>query len=309
MRVVSSAKTKLILFGEHAAVYGYPAIGHPLPWKLEITLSPAEEMKWNSASLEERHKKKLDHLLGSLPEIFPELSKAPPFEISITSDAPIGVGLGSSAALTVALTRAIFLFVEKEIETQLIWERAHALEKIFHKTPSGIDTGISAYEALSAFEGQNGKLPLRAEFKSASLPLVIGALPRDSDTATLVSGLKMKKDTDKNTVFQLEKLGGIAARAISKFGKNPLAFSEIGELAWQAQEILQSLGLSTDSLDKMLEAGRKLNALGGKLSGAGGGGAYFLIAKDRLSANKLARALKLYAEEHAIFHSLLPSSI
>ena len=66
---------------------------------------------------------------------------------------------------------------------------------------------------------------------------------------------------------------------------------ELGRLAGEAQELLAALGVSTPALDRILEAGRAAGALGGKLSGAGGGGAFFLVCSDEDTAGRVRQAI------------------
>jgi len=317
MRSVGQAYTELILFGEHAAVYGYPAIGLGLPWTVTVSLSPAEEMRWITPELAPKHTSKLEDLLQQLPVVFPEISAEPPVEISVDAGAPIGIGFGSSGALCVALTRSLFSYLdmEQKYETEkdklyAIWKYSHELEKIFHNTPSGVDTALSTYGKLSYFEGVEGELPKCHVLKDSKIHLVIGALPRESDTGNLVSNLRIQKEQNKNFEILIKQLGDIAAEAIQYFINPPsnLAF-ELGRLANEAQQYLVALGLSSPSLDYILKWGSSCGAVGGKLSGAGGGGAYFLIAESEPHAQEIALELQSFAIRNEIHHIVPPTSI
>jgi mevalonate kinase len=319
MRTVASAKTKLILFGEHSAVYGYPAIGLSLPWEVTVSITPAEQMQWKIDELDSKHKSKLDELINVIPKIFPELSVSSPIEINIESDAPIGIGVGSSAALCVALTKCLIshLNLEKrkyrpeEEKRHTIWQYAHKLEKIFHDTPSGIDTGISTFENLCYFERKNGMdLPICVQMGPTKLSLIVGALPRQEDTRTLVSSLRKQKESNPEVEKQIALLGRLSSSAINFLSiPNPKKEKKIGLLASEVQKILNNLSFSNPELDSMIQQGITSGATGGKLSGAGGGGCYFLIAESPSQGKEIAQELTQFAEENKIEHVLSPVSI
>lgn len=316
MRAIGKAQAKLILFGEHAAVYGHPAIGLALPQILSITLSPANKMQWTTLNLEPKHTDKLNTLLQYLPNVFPEMSSKPPIEIGIEAESPIGVGLGSSGALCVALTRSLFsyLSLERKYETEkdklfAVWKYAHELEKVFHHTPSGIDTALSTFGQLCYFKGQENNLPKYHPMIEKKIPIVIGALPRNSDTGSLVTNLRNKKDKNSTVKNQVNELGKIATEAIEVITMQHTNVVEIGRLANTAQQHLAALGLSTFALDEMIKVGLSLGATGGKLSGAGGGGAYYLVAQSEAHAKKMTEGLNNHAKKNAIHHLISPMII
>lgn len=315
MHTLGQAKTKLILFGEHAAVYGFPAVGLSLPWRVCVEISPSDKNKWNTLPLDIKHTGKLETLLHTLPKIFPKLNSKGPFEITVKSDAPIGIGFGSSGALCTALARCFCLALElntqhsDNIPQLSLWHYAHELEKVFHLTPSGIDTGISIYETLCSFEKSNGPLPSCHQLTSINLPLIIGALPRQADTASIISALKERIEKKPSYHDHICKLGHLSSEAISalkKTNENPLEF--LGNLATEAQKHLETLGLSTPELSRLIEYGISCGAMGGKLSGAGCGGAYFLLAKTHLEAQQITTQMRHFAEKNQINHALLPTT-
>ena len=101
---------------------------------------------------------------------------------------------------------------------------------------------------------------------------------------------------DAVTAGRLETLGSLAARGIEILeGGQAGRQEELGELCWQAGGILGQLGLGTGDLDRLLDEGRGCGALGGKLSGAGGGGAFFLLFASRPEAEGGAARLRAAA--------------
>ena len=282
MPALGSAPTKLLLFGEHAAVYGYPALGIPLPWKLHVSLSKSKRMEWEIAP---KYHSQLNPILENLNSIFPEIESH--FRISVKSDAPIGMGFGSSGALCVALTRAISTDLKLKLTNQEIWLRAHLLETHFHAHPSGVDTGISTWEQESYFLKNRGALPDYHPIQPVKTPLIVGAFSRLQNTAQLVSSLKERIAHSPELMEYIKELGTIAKNA-STILNNAQQFAD---LANQAQSLLKKLGLSSPELDQVLARGIECGALGGKLSGAGGGGAYYLVCADILSAEQVLSRL------------------
>jgi len=278
------ACAKLILFGEHSAVSGYPAIGLPLPLMMKVTLSSSESA--------------IGELIPHLTRLIPELQQDSPYRLEIQSEIPTGVGLGSSSALCVATVRAAYEYIGEEIEPKKLWKIAHEIEKQYHGKPSGIDTGISAYESLVYFEKKEEELPSHKILERASLHLVIGALPRANNTEELIE--QVQSHERKQEIF--EALGNLTMNAVEKI--NDPGF--IGECANEAQALLSQFALSTPELDQILKFGNSCGAFGGKLSGAGGGGAYFLVAGNQEHAEEIARALSNHIIDQKIPSALRP---
>ncbi|HTX73542.1 MAG TPA: hypothetical protein VMC79_12005, partial [Rectinemataceae bacterium] len=235
--------------------------------------------------------------------------------VSIRGDVPVGLGLGSSAALCVALAEAALrLGQSKENEEvtdrapdrRLVWQLAHAAESAFHGRPSGIDTGLAAlvHAPYTGRGGTPGGTPggtVRLEPHPPDLPgvsaqacpplhLVVGALPRSSNTASLVSSLSGRLVRDADAAPTMRFLGRLTDEAASALRRPDFA-PALGCLANEAEAALESLGLVHEALRPLMNAGREAGALGGKMSGAGGGGAFYLVFEDADSAAAGAEAV------------------
>jgi mevalonate kinase len=304
MGVKGSGHGKLLLFGEHAAVYGYPAMGIALPETVELEIEQAPE--WSLANVPRRFHALLEPVLDRLDAHLHERYGADAVArargaVWFHQIVPTGIGFGSSAALCVALARAALDTVPavqrhgREDQDHEVWALANELERIFHGSPSGIDTGLATLGGAQAFTFDKPGLP-----RPTTLPLppgiiVAAATPRDSNTKTLVAGLKERVQRREDRVLrELEILGGIADRAgeVICSDSPAKAPAELGRLAREAHRVLADLGLSTEVTERCLSIAADNGGLGGKLSGAGGGGAFFAVFQDPEAALKSAGLLR-----------------
>ena len=216
----------------------------------------------------------------------------------LESRIPRGLGFGSSASLCIALAAAV-ASSRGESDTRRIWEWAHRAEQLFHGTPSGIDTGLALLGGLYSFRPAPPRLPQAERLAGIPLHLVVGAAPRRASAGALIGALREKVlAKDQGVEAILERLGRLAAAAAEilrtrgeqREGASPAV--DLGALASKAQSILRGLDLSTPELEDLLREGQASGALGGKLSGAGGGGAFFLICADPETASGAAAALQ-----------------
>ena len=180
-------------------------------------------------------------------------------------------------------------------ETRL-WEIANEAEQVFHGTPSGIDTGLALLGGLRGFRPAPPALPGVRALAGFPFHLVVGSLPRIGTTRALVKSLRERlKTPGDRAIREIEGLGAIAAAAIDLLSVDATGTAhDLAKCATQAQDRLRALDLSTAATDETLEAAIRGGALGGKLSGAGGGGAFFLLypgAEEAVSGAELMRRL------------------
>lgn len=283
---VARGHGKLLLFGEHAAVYGHPAVGMQLDAYLEVSIEPSfqpGEGAWVLPELPPRESRLVRAALDAL-EHAPEGGR-----LGISGTLPMSVGFGSSAAFCTALVRASG--ARASADREALWGEAHRIERVFHGTPSGIDTGLSVYPGASIIYPDPPALPRREAARLPRAALLVGAIPRTSTTAQLVAGIRTMRERDRAAVEQsLHRLGGLSETAASP-QRCPDA-AALGSIADQAQAILRTLGLSTPQLDGALTALHDAGALGAKLSGAGGGGAFYGVFSSIADAEAAAPVLE-----------------
>ena len=296
MGVLGVGHGKLLLFGEHAAVYGYPAVGTGLPLLTEL----AGEGGGAVPSLPKTE------LPAALHELAGAAARRAGGALVVRSALPPGVGLGSSAALCVALARAASM--------PQVWATAHGLERAFHGSPSGVDTGLAQHTGVAALRWPvagrraDGDMPLPTLTRLAAtdLHLVFGAVPRATSTAASVRRVGDARAAGDVVVGDaLAELGSISAAAVATFapvgggaaagggGLGERLGEQLGELASRAQRLLtHALGLGDGEQSRLLDVGQDAGAAGGKLSGGGGGGAFVLFCSGEAVAERVFDAVR-----------------
>jgi mevalonate kinase len=294
-----SGRGKLILFGEHAAVYGYTAVGTSLPCRTRLSLEPVIAGEGGREAVLTPDEKGADRAVFlDLLEEAAALTGSPPNRFAGTwrrrGDVPRSGGFGSSAALCVALSRVI-LDIPGGAYHREVHSLANALERRFHGTPSGIDTGMAADSGAAAWTKGGDSLPERRPVNLPPWHLIYGALPRTGSTAGTVGELRRRMESgDPEVRRSMEELGGISEAFVESCASvsSGADFAlRAASLTNRAQVVLAELGLSAGALETVLELAVSNGALGGKLSGGGAGGAFYLCARNRRSRDELFQRL------------------
>ena len=293
--VKSSAPGKVILFGEHAVVYNRPALAVPVNQvhaDVEV-LDSSRAGIWVHAPVIDLHAELAslpsDHPIASvilkLIQLF-EISQTPNLEINISSTIPIAAGLGSGAAVSVALIRALSSFFSHSLSNHEINSLVFEIEKLHHGTPSGIDNTVITYNMpVYYIKGQ----PIETFKTGKPFTIVIGDTGIPAFTKESVGDVRRiwLKDTNHfESVFnEISQISLIARRSIES-GRPEL----LGELMDQNHALLQEMTVSSPELDKLVTAARGAGALGAKLSGGGRGGNMIALV-EQAKAESVASAL------------------
>lgn len=277
---------KIILFGEHAVVYGYSGIAVPVK-EVNITVIIKQTDSFSYSADRKLYKEEKERLNKLLDLLFFKLNiPKKNLEIIIESSIPISSGLGSSAALSISLIRAISKHFHLDLNKEQINKLGFESEKFFHGTPSGLDSTVITYEKTVYFK--KGKTTLLKIKKPLSFVIADSGIK--SSTKQVVSEVKKKYEEDKEKYSNIfKKIGSITEQAKSFLQEGNVTM--LGILMTQNYYLLKQLGVSNDKLDNLVEVALQAGAYGAKLAGAGKGGNIIAIVNGKVK-DDVVKALK-----------------
>ena len=310
----ASAPGKIILFGEHAVVYGRPALAVPVTQvhaDVEVSDSSKDGIWIDAPDIDlhaELNSLPSDHPLAAVIHKFFASLSSPHFlkekmggqrgvEIKISSTIPVASGLGSGAAVSVALIRALSSHLGRPMTNEKVNALAYEIEKIHHGTPSGIDNTAVAYgKPVYFIKGQ----PMEIFKVGKPFTIVIGDTGISALTKESVGDVRRLWEADKQKWEKVfDKIGEIAKKAKEKIENGEL----IGDLMNQNHALLQDMTASSQELDQLVDAARTAGALGAKMSGGGRGGNMIALVKPEI-AETVARSLKEAGAKNTIITTI-----
>jgi mevalonate kinase len=278
---------KIILLGEHAVVYGYPALAAALDRGVTIAPVPTPAggpLRLDLRAWDVRITAGDDHPVArSLAAIADALDAGRP-TLSLIGDAqiPPGAGLGSSAALAVAVARALLTYSKQPIDTATLTRAAGASEALVHGQPSGVDVALAIAGGTGVFRRSTGLARLTGV---PPLRVLVGSSGAPRSTAAMIERVALATG-GKVDDARLRELGALTDAATQALLAGDL--TALGAAMNRAQIVLADLGVSTEQLDDLCDQARAAGAYGAKLTGAGGGGAVIAIAPRGCEAAVLA---------------------
>ncbi len=271
-KVIVSAPGKLHLSGEHAVVYGKPALIATVGQRMQVILqAQSSKLKAQSEISKIRKRDKyIDEIVRMVEHRFN--TRIAGFNLEIESDIPKGAGMGSSAALAVSLVGALITWLNKPWDLGVINELAYEAEKFKHGNPSGSDPTISTYGGLLWYRKE---LPFLKSFLvlSFKIPKIFASFVlvdtgRKESTGELVSFVgdfvKQKPVLVKQILNEIEEQSRGMTQAIHDEDEEKMRNS-----IKENERLLEKLGVVSDKVKKFI---REIEELGGaaKISGAGG---------------------------------------
>ncbi len=303
---VCSAPGKVYLFGEHAVVYGEPAVPVAIERRATVRAEPraddhvrvrATDLSLDGFTVEysggtgdrpdvDVPRPLVESAMGYVDAAVRQAraaAEAPDagFDITIESEIPLGAGLGSSAAVVVAGIDAATRALDEPIDRREIANRAYRAEfEVQDGQASRADTFCSTMGGAVRVEGDDCE-PIDAP----NLPFVVGFDGGAGDTGELVAGVRDLKEEYRFAADTVHAIGDVVregetllAEAVPEADPSRELLVELGSLMDFNHGLLSALGVSARSLDTMVWSAREAGAHGAKLTGAGGGGC--IVALD-----------------------------
>ena len=281
----ASAPGKIILFGEHAVVYGRPALAVPvMQIHVDVEVTDASRAGiWihapNIGLHAELSSLPANHPIAAAIRAFPHPIPSPAgrgtpegqgegIEIHISSTIPVASGLGSGAAVTVALLRTLSSAFHRPLSDEQINSLAYKIEKLHHGTPSGIDNTVITYARPVYFvRGQ----PIETFTVGAPFTIVIADTGVSAPTKESVGDVRRLWEADRSKWEKVfDEIGEIVQTAKEKIETGE--WRSLSPLMDANHALLQQMTVSSPELDRLVESARKAGASGAKLSGGGRGG-------------------------------------
>lgn len=307
MKFEGFAHGKLILFGEHAVAYGHGAIAIPITLletrviiersrnsidgNDDLIINGQVMSVYNCQSLN-----LLDHLVFRILKLLPKSLWN--IEISIKSNIPMGEGLGSSAALCIAMANAFKSYIKyyskimMELELKNINIDPNELETIFHGNPSGIDVATCTNFFPIAFK--NGKIKKIEQLNKEriegeryendeinSFPFKIVIISSGIVRNTKIIMEQIKENRDKMEIDTIMKNIGDLMDQINSLDN----YDQINKLTRRNHELLQELGVSESRIDEFIKLIWKKYKIPGKITGAGCGGCFYFLLPRKINEN------------------------
>ena len=274
---------KIILFGEHSVVYGYHAVAAPIGLSVRAQVTRQESGTQliipGSDSLASADSDLPVRIAALITERLSMSQEG--MRIEVFPGVPWASGLGASAALAVAVIRAVANCFDIALTDNEVSALAFECEQIVHGTPSGIDNTVATFGQPILYRKANGAGA--AEFSVVSpphpIPVVIGLTGVRSLTARTVSLVRsawMKSPARYDAIF--EQIDGLALAGVQALERGDIA--ELGDLMNINHGLLNALQVSSPELEALVDIARRSGALGAKLTGGGGGGAMIALTED-----------------------------
>lgn len=294
-----TACAKIILCGEHAVVYGRPAIALPLPHLRAHARMTAQEGSLTihatdlgeAVVVAEAEASHPLYPLAAIARLTCEMLSVPmpSAHIDLHSDIPIGANLGSGAAVSIAIVRTIAAWAERELSAADASTLAFEVEKMHHGTPSGIDNTTIAWERPVRFIRGAQPQILSGEYIE-KLPLIIAGTGKTTPTHIPVGDVRSAWLADTARIERIfDDIAACVLEAQHALGSGDL--HRLGAALNENHRLLQSLDVSSPELDALCAVARNAGALGAKMSGGGRGGNMLCIARDAEHARALEKVL------------------
>ena len=286
---------KIILFGEHAVVYGYPALATSIETGIDCIVKDPDSKEFHLSipawNLEVSPNDSIT--IAQVMQVIQNELGQPLCSLLVKPNMPSRAGLGSSAAFSTAIIKTLLEFQKKTWTLEQINDLAYKAETIFHGTPSGIDNTVANYGGFCYLcDTQKYSCPDQYILKTISLPrgnafllpplkkspsFVIINTEKERETKEIVShvrNLLQKNPTQIESIMQ--KIGDLSLLGYEALLQED--YKKLAQLMNENQEYLRSLDVSCPEIENVIQCAMNAGAWAGKLTGAGRGGCVIIFA-------------------------------
>lgn len=280
--------------GEHAVVYGQPAIALPFS-AVEVVAQVREQGDSLTVSCQF-----YEGLVHQMPKVWESLKHAirfslyrigaptdPAIHVEISSTIPAERGMGSSAAVAVAVARALFAYYDQPLTDEELWDIVQSSEKIAHGNPSGVDAATASGKQPVFFIRNQ---PIEPVVLALDAYLVVADTGQTGNTLEAIESVASLMKEGPEALLLVEALGECSHQARQALARNEAGL--LGDVMNQAHTYLQRLGVSDEALDHLVKIAQQAGALGAKLTGGGRGGCMIALTQTAQEAKVVAAALQ-----------------
>lgn len=293
-QVSATAPGKLLLYGDHAVVYGHPCIVTAVNQRITATVrkngvdvfhleAPDLGLSAYTKTLAELGKKELPKAVSFIEMLYKRfLEKYPQREgIVVTTRSQFSekFGFGSSSAVTVAFAKALTELYEITLTNHELFELCYQAVLDVQGVGSGFDLA-SAIWGGTIYYVSPAKVVEPLHLASGELPLVVGYTGIKADTPTLIRMVQTHLNAEpKEVEGYFSEMHAIVDQARTAIESGD--WTAAGQLMTENQKILQKLNVSGLKLDELIESSLDAGAFGAKLSGAGGGDCMVALTSEQ----------------------------
>ncbi len=273
---------KVVILGEHAVVYGRHAIAAPVPMTIKALVEDCDEgihfmiPRWGvefqlSSNPNERHA--FERPAGVMLDELGLSGRS--MRIEVFPEVPRSMGLGGSAAMAVAILRALDKHFGLGLSDKEVNRLAFEAEKIAHGSPSGIDNTLACYGTPLVFRSGSPPMVEPLNIKTP-IPMVVGMTGYEGLTAKTVGRVNAAWQQDRKLYERIfDQIDTLVLRGVQAIQDEDLV--TLGELMNVCHGMLNALQVSTPELEQLVDIARENGALGAKLTGGGGGGSIIAL--------------------------------
>jgi hydroxymethylglutaryl-CoA reductase len=286
---------KVVLLGEHAVVYGRHAIAAPVPLTVKALVEDCEEgihlmiPRWGveyQLASNPSERRSFERPAGVVLDQLGLSGRC--MRIEVFPEVPRSMGLGGSAAMAVAIVRALDKHFRLGLSDEQVNSLAFESEKVAHGSPSGLDNTLACYARPLVFRPGDPPLMELLNIREP-IPAVIGMTGYEGLTAKTVGRVREAWLSDQKLYERIfDQIDTLTLRGVQAIQDNDL--QSLGELMNICHGMLNALQVSTPELEQLVDIARENGALGAKLTGGGGGGSIVAVCDG--NTERVANAIR-----------------